>query len=340
MEREIFDNALKSYLLFSLVLLGAGFLSAAVFIVSKSFKQAYVKRFKSILIMFLFAVAFEIGSGFFYRATTVHDVIYNVSKMLFIATFSWLGIKAAYMFVERIYRIEHIKSNINLTEQMVGLLKKTAFGFIGVIGLSMILNVLGLNVMSIVTGLGIGGLAVALAAQEILSNIFGGITLFTSGIIKVGDFIEAGGNTGFVEEIGMRTVKVRKLNGHLVIMPNSQLVKSTIINHSSDGYVIVNYVIGVTYSTSLEKLKKAVDILKGLLESDSRIELKDKISVGFYKFDAYSLNLYVSFYLRNDENAGNVKQDFHFQVKRIFDDEGIEIAFPTQSVELKNINRS
>jgi len=340
MDRIIWDNQVSSYLLFLLSLFSGVILSFAVFFFTKNFQGKIIKRGKSLIIIMVLSISMHIGSQFFDISTDVYHFAFTAAKMLYIVSFTWLVIKFSYVSIERIYKIKHIKETMLLTDQVVNLLKKASLFFFGVVALSMILNILGFNVFSIVTGLGIGGLAVALGAQEILANIFGGITIFISGIIKPGDFVEIESYSGNIHEIGMRTTKIKRLDGKIVIMPNSQIIKSTIVNHTSDNGIIQTYVIPLKYSLKAEQIKRASEIIKEILVKDERIKDKASISVGFYKFDVYAVNLYVSFAISVNELSGAIKEDFHYIVKHRFDSEGLEIAYPTQTVEMVNKNKS
>ncbi|MDD3803509.1 MAG: mechanosensitive ion channel family protein [bacterium] len=334
MDRIILDNPVSSYLLFLLSLFFGILMSLALYFLCKKFRGPMFRRIKSIVIMLVLSISTHVGSQFFDISTDVYHSAFTIAKILYVLSFTWLFIKLSYVFIERINRIKHVKDTALLSGQVVSLLKKVSFFFFGIAAMSMVLNILGFNIFSIVTGLGIGGLAVALGAQEILSNIFGGITIFISGIIKPGDFVEIDSHSGYIDDIGMRTTRIRRLDGKTIIMPNSQIVKSTIVNHSSEKGLIQTYVIPLKYSLSAETVKKASDTVRRILEEDANITDKNSISVGFYKFDAYAMNLYVSFAISDLKFSGEIKERFHYRVKQAFDSEKIEFAYPTQTIEL------
>ncbi|MGE3063248.1 MAG: mechanosensitive ion channel family protein [bacterium] len=339
MDKIFLDNTISSYLLFLLVLFSGIIISFGIFFLCKKFKGRIFRRMKSIGIMLVVSIAIHIGSQFFDISTDVYHFVFTGAKIMYVLSFTWFFIKLSYIFIERIYGMKHVKESILLSRQVVNLLKKVSFIFFAVVALSMVLNIMGFNIFSIVTGLGIGGLAVALGAQEILANIFGGITIFISGIIKPGDFVEIDSHSGYIDEIGMRTTRIKRLDGKTIIMPNNQIVKSTIINHSNERGVVQTYVIPLKYSASAEKVRKASELVNGILEQNQLITDKKSISVGFYKFDTYAMNLYVSFMISDSSKSGNIKEDFHYRVKQSFDSEKIEFAYPTQSIELVNKNK-
>jgi len=335
-DKIILDNTVSSYLLFLLAVLSGAVISFGIFFLCKKFKGRMFRRMKSIGIMLLMSVAMHLGSQFFDMSTDVYHFAFTASKILYVLAFSWLFVKLSYIFIERMNSVRQMKDTMHLSGQIAGLLKKASLFFFGAVSLSMVLNILGFNIFSIVTGLGIGGLAVALGAQEILANIIGGITIFVSGIIKPGDFIEIDSFSGYISDIGMRTTKIKRLDGKTVIMPNSQIIKSTIINHTVDDGIMQTYVLPLKYSMKADQIKHAADIVAEILMKDSRIKDKKSISVGFYKFDVNSANLYVSFVIPEGGESGAIKEEFHYMVKHRFDAEGIEFAYPTQTIELVN----
>ncbi|PIP12934.1 MAG: hypothetical protein COX48_05810 [bacterium (Candidatus Stahlbacteria) CG23_combo_of_CG06-09_8_20_14_all_34_7] len=339
MDKIIWDNTVSSYLLFLLSVISGAIISFAVFFFTRNFYSRIIKRIKSIIIIIILSLSLNIGSQFFDVSSNVYNFTFTLAKILYVISFTWLAIKLSYISIERIYKIKHIKEPMLLTSQIIGLFKKTSLFFFGIVALSMVFNILGFNVFSIITGLGIGGLAVALGAQEILANIFGGITIFISGIIKPNDFIEIENYSGYIYEIGMRTTKIKRLDGKMIIIPNSQIIKSTIVNYTNESGIIQTYMIPLTYSMKAEQIKRASEIVKEILEKDERITDKNSISVGFYKFDIYAVNLYVSFSVSDNSLLGNIKEDFHYIVKHRFDSEKIDFAYPTQTVELINKNQ-
>lgn len=334
MDRIIFDNTLKSYILFLISLASAGIISFAYHFLTLRFKKA--SRISRGIYMILSAIGFRIGVGFFNQKTVLFSRMDTLARMFFVISVSWLIAEIIIVTLDKYFRSGKYSDDKFMAKQVFDLIRKSVIVIITLVSGTMILTMLGFNVLSLVTGLGIGGIAVALAAQDFLSNIIGGITIFTSKILQVGDYAAIGNYEGTITYIGLRTTKMLMLNGKKIIMPNNEIMKSTIINHSFGSRTLLNYVIGVTYDTSVEKLKSAIDIIKKILEEDDRIPDKKTLSAGFYRFDTYSLNIYVGFYVKKTGDIGSIKEDFHFKVKEAFDAEGIEIAFPTSTVFINN----
>lgn len=330
MDKLVFDNPVKAYLLFLIPLFSAFILSFAYFLLSAKIRGASKVRWG--IYSILTAIGFRIGINFFEQGTTLLERMSSFSRILFIAAVSWLIGEMVIMVLSKYFHSGAYSDDMLMARQVFDLTKKSVIVVIVLISGTMILTILGFNVLSLVTGLGIGGIAVALAAQDFLSNIIGGITIFTSKILRVGDFATIGEYEGTITYIGLRTTKMIMLNGKRIIMPNNEIMKSTVINHSLGSNTLLNYVIGVTYDTDTVKLKRAVEIIKGILTDDDRIPDKSNIFAGFYKFDTYSLNIYIGFYVNKNSDIAAIKEDFHYRVKEAFDSEGIEIAFPTSTI--------
>ncbi|HAF07512.1 MAG: mechanosensitive ion channel family protein [bacterium] len=335
MDKIIFDNKLSSYLLFLLFILISTSITLFLLIFFKGKKSNTIRRFFLFYILLIYSISFHISLIFFTKYTQVYNIVLNLTKILYVFTFTFLFVSLMNFLIERIYRDELLKQRVNLSLQIESLLKKTVLIFSLIVALTVTLSILGVNVISLITGLGIGSAAIALTAQDLLSNLIGGMTIFFSKILNVGDLVEINGEVGYIVSIGLRTTKLKRYDNKIVVFPNSIVAKSKIINHMENDIVKISYVLQLEYKTPVETIKKAADIVTKILNDDERIKEKNSINVGFYKFDQYSLNLYVNFAVNKNRDIGAIKEDFHYLVKYNFDREGINFAFPTQTVELK-----
>jgi len=191
-------------------------------------------------------------------------------------------------------------------------------------------------ITSIIAGLGIGGLAVALAAQDTIKNFFGSIVLFIDKPFEMGDRIVVEGHDGPVEEVGLRSTKIRTLEGHLVTVPNGQLANSTIKNIGKRPYIRQLTNLTITYDTPPEKVDRALDIVKDLLADHEGMHTDFPPRVYFNGFNADSLNIMI-FYWYHPPNYWDFMaftERFNKEVFRRFQEEGIDFAFPTQTLYL------
>lgn len=203
------------------------------------------------------------------------------------------------------------------------------------VAIILFLDNIGIKITSLVTGLGIGGVAVAFAAQAILVDIFCCFTIFFDKPFEIGDFIIAGEQMGTVEHIGMKTTRLRALNGEELILANSDLTNSRISNYKTMQERRVVFQIGVTYDTAYDKLKEIPELIKNIIEvvPDTRFG-----RTHFCSYGAYSLNFEIVYYvLSNDyDKYMDINQKINYRIKEEFDSRNIEFAFPTQTVQLQN----
>ena len=189
---------------------------------------------------------------------------------------------------------------------------------------------------SIVAGLGIGGLAFALAAQDTIKNIFGSIVLYVDKPFEIGDRIVIDGHDGPVEEVGLRSTKIRTLDGHLVTIPNGELAAKTIQNIGKRPYIKRVLNITITYDTPPEKIDRALDIVKALLENHKGLHPDFPPRVFFNEFNSDSLNLLVLYWFHPPDYWAYMAftEGFNKALFKQFNEAGIDFAFPTQTVFL------
>ena len=191
-------------------------------------------------------------------------------------------------------------------------------------------------ITSVIAGLGIGGLAVALAAQDTIKNFFGSLVLFVDKPFELGDRIVIDGHDGPVEEVGFRSTKMRTLEGHLVTIPNGELANKTIQNIGKRPHIrrIVN--ITITYDTPPEKIERAIAIVKELLENHEGMHEDYPPRVYLSDLNADSLNIMAIYWYHppNYWDYMTFTERFNKEVLRRFNEEGIDFAFPTQTMYL------
>lgn len=196
----------------------------------------------------------------------------------------------------------------------------------------------GYSVSSLIAGFGITGLAVGFAANSALANIFGTISLISDKSYKIGDYIKFGSYEGNVEEINMRSTKIRTLDNALTIIPNSSLANGEIINITAAHRKRLFEVIGVTYDTSNEKLERAVKIIEEILQNNG--DIANDFIVNLNELSDSSINIRVNAYVKTKllNKYLKVKEQFFMELIRRFREEQIEFAFPSQTIYLAGQN--
>jgi MscS family membrane protein len=239
----------------------------------------------------------------------------------------------------------HADTN-KLSAQLVPLIRKALRIFVLIVfALFIAQNIFGINVTAWLAGLGIAGLAVSLAAQDSIKNLFGSITVLLDKPFAVGDRIVFSSTDGFVEEIGFRSTKIRTFTGHLVTVPNMKFIDGDVENVSARPFIRRMLDVTITYDTPPEKVAEAVQIIKDILTEEEMVKpfrLEERPPrVFFNDYNAASLNISVAYWYFLDEAAGQdwwgflaYNEAFNHKLLQAFNDAGIEFAFPTQTLYL------
>jgi MscS family membrane protein len=198
------------------------------------------------------------------------------------------------------------------------------------------LDNLGFRVSTLLAGLGVGGLAVALAAQDTLKNLLGSIMILLDKPYKVGQRIVVKGHDGVVEEIGLRSTRMRLLTGHQTTIPNDEMARLDIENIGQRPHIRRLTNITITYDTPLDKVEKAVQIIEDILKDHEGMDPEFPPRVYFNEFNAYSLNIIMLYWYHPPDYWGFLafNQRVNTQIMRGFEQEGIEFAFPTTTTYL------
>ena len=226
-----------------------------------------------------------------------------------------------------------------IDDMLVPIVGKTLKLFIVVIGgIIVVQNLTGLKIGPLLASLGIGGLAVALAAKDSIANFFGTITILFDKPFQVGQRITIDRYDGIVENVGFRSTRIRTLTGHLVTIPNEKLVNSSLENIGERPYIRWHTNIGITYDTPPEKVEKAVKIIEKSLENHEGIKDDFPPRVFFNGFNDWSLNiLVIAWYHPPDYWAFQAwLQKTCLEIMRRFQAENIDFAFPSRTLYMAN----
>lgn len=234
-------------------------------------------------------------------------------------------------------KIRNEESNSPLLRFVPILMKLLKFilTFIAVTG---VLQSQGYSVSSILTGFGIGGLAVGMAAKDTLANIFGSISILSDHSYRIGDYVKMNGIEGFVEDVNIRSTKIRDLDNFLISVPNNIAANTLITNVSSARKRFLNITFGVTYSTDNEKLKLAQQILKETAVAHK--EIHNEFTIAIHDLGESSINIRFRGYVKSGsyEKFLKVRGEFYQQIIEKFRAESIEFAFPSRSIYIESDN--
>ncbi len=194
-----------------------------------------------------------------------------------------------------------------------------------------VLDNFGVDVTALVTGLGIGGIAVALAVQNILGDIFASLSIVLDKPFVVGDFLEVGDYMGNVEHIGLKTTRIRSLSGEQIIVSNGDLLKSRIRNFKRMYRRRVVFNVGVEYGTPREKLQEIPQMIRRALEAHEDVAVD---RVHFSSFGDSALMFTAVYHVAKPDYAlyMDIQEQVNLDLLRVFEEAGIDIAFPTQKL--------
>jgi small-conductance mechanosensitive channel len=205
---------------------------------------------------------------------------------------------------------------------------------IWVVGALVLLSNLGINITALSASLGIGGIAIALAAQNILGDLFASFTIYFDKPFKVGDYITMGTDGGSVRKIGLKTTRIKTLSGEELIISNKELTEIRLHNFKKLKRRRMEFEFGVVYSTPPKKLEKIPQLIQKIIE---KIELCDFLRASFIKFGDSSLDFKVVYFINSNDWSyfSAVQQTINLEILKAFEKEKIAMAFPTRTVYLE-----
>jgi MscS family membrane protein len=199
----------------------------------------------------------------------------------------------------------------------------------------------GFDVTAVLAGLGIGGIAVALAAQKTLENFIGGVSLVFDKAVRVGDFLKLGETMGTVDEIGLRSTRIRTLDRTMVTVPNGQIAAATIETFSDRDKFWFHHFVGLEYDTTSEQMRAVIDSVRDLLIRQPGVDL-DSVRVRFLRLGAFSLDIELFAYVyAHDWTAFlEIQEKLLLRVMEIIERAGTAIAFPSQTLHMAEGDRA
>ena len=293
-----------------------------------------IQVFKKIKPPFYFFVAIY----FSIKLLNVSDLFNRVLLVLFLIAIVFEVVHAidrVLDFVIRKYleRTQEEGEDNQHSESMINLLKVIVKVIMWVIGLLLILSNLGINITSLVAGMGIGGIAIALALQNVLSDLFSAFSIYIDRPFKVGDHIQIGTDRGEVEKIGMKSTRIRTLQGEQLIVSNQELTNVRIQNYRRMERRRVAFKLGVTYDTPHKKL----EAIPGYMEEiANKVDLVEFDRCFFIEYADSSLVFEVVVFVSSKEMKDYLEsmQEINLSIYKKFEREKIEFAYPTQTIHV------
>lgn len=291
--------------------------------------DALVRVFASIHPPFYYFLAFYFGL----RAITINEFALRVIGSILVIWVTYLvinGVQVAIEFTARkITKDKDVESRP--TVHLLSVITKISLWTLGFL---LLLSNLGIDITSLIAGLGIGGVAVALALQNILTDLFSSFAIYFDKPFKIGDFIIVGDKMGVVKKIGIKTTRVQALQGEELVFSNKELTSVTIQNFKKMQSRRVQFGFGIVYETSSEKIKNINEEVKKII---TNIQMTRFDRCHFKEFGASSLNFEVAYYINSaDYNVYmDTQQEINLKIIELLSKEGVGFAYPTTTVYFK-----
>jgi MscS family membrane protein len=342
-----YGNTVLGWLIALAIIVGALIVGKAVYWIFGNVVKQFTKKTKTklddiIIDMIEEPIVFIITlAGVWYGLKTlelpelVHTWMGNVLHFLIILTIAWLISRLLDAFYREYLVPVAAKTETDLDDQLLPIVRKGTKLAIWAIAIIVALNNAGYEVGALIAGLGIGGLALAMAAKDTVSNIFGGFTIFTDRPFTINDRVKIAGYDGFIREIGVRSTRLETLEGRTVTIPNSKFSDTPVENVSLEPSRKVSVNLGLTYDTTPEKMKQAMEILKEIAANHESLE--EKVLLSFNAFGDFAMNILFIYYIKSGADILAAQSDINMAVLERFNEAGLEFAFPTQTLYTKQI---
>ncbi len=347
LSQALLGNSILQYMTMLLMLLGTVIIAKVAYYIIKKYVQALtaktqtdlddllLKALEKPFIFFILILGLNLSVGTLTLPIGVSSVFSNLIMVLLTLNIAAVIAAIVDVLFEKFLVPIAKKSDSKLDDQLVPMFKNGARIIVFVFAILTIVTNFGYDITAVLGGLGIAGLAVAMAAQDTLGNVIGSAAIITDRPFEVEDTIKVEGYTGKVEEIGMRSTRIRTLDGTLVAIPNSTIAKSDIENYTKSNKRRVLVKLGLEYSTSIKKMNKAkselIDIVKGTRGTDP-----DDINVRFMEFGDSTLQLVLIYQVLETSRFLDVQDEVNMKIKERFDSEKIMFAFPTRTIIVKD----
>lgn len=289
-----------------------------------------VKIIKSISWFFYFILSLYLAFQIIQAPLLVKRIIYY----LLIISITYYVIKVIQSFIDFSAQKVILKRKAQdekFEPSIIKLLAKTLKIILWLIAIIIILQNLGYKISALVAGLGVGGVAIAFALQNVLTDIFASFSIYFDKPFQTGDYIVVGEDSGTVKKIGLKSTRIQTLQGEELIISNKELTEQRVHNYKKMEKRRASFSFGVEYNTSAEKIRKIPAIIKNIISQKESVELN---RVHFKKFGDFSLDFEVVYYLMNSEYGKymDVQEEINLAIIEEFEKEKIVFAYPTQTI--------
>ncbi len=335
-----YGNSLQDYIVFLGLFLG-------LLLVFRFFKFVVVIRLKKIVKNEAESLAVNVidtfGWGFFavlsllisLRTLTLPSLVSDSVFYLFLVFFVFYAVKAVNkavtFFNKKVIRQKQEEGDTDVA--VINLLTRIVKGVMWLLAILFLLSNFGVEITPLIAGLGVGGLAVAIALQGVLSDMFASFSIYFDKPFSVGDFIIVGSDMGVVQDIGIKSTRLKTLQGQELIISNQELTSTRVNNFKKLDKRRIVFHFGVEYSTPVDKVKKIPGMVKKIVD---KVKLAEFDRAHFQSFGDFSLDFEVVYYVGVSDYAKymDTQQEINVKLMEAFEKEGIVFAFPTQTLHI------
>ncbi|HDK82509.1 MAG TPA: mechanosensitive ion channel family protein [Nitrospirae bacterium] len=343
LQQSFLNNSVRDYLIFTAILIAGilllHILKSVIIHRLKAWAEKtattiddfLINSFEKTLLPILYFGAFYLST----RSLTLNPALSKVVDVLGVILLTVFSIRFSVTMINYALETYWVRKEKDTTKErsikgILTVIKVVIWG----IGIAFLLDNLGFKISTVIAGLGIGGIAVALAAQAILGDLFSYFTIFFDRPFEVGDFIIVDDYLGTIEHIGIKTTRVRSLSGEQLVFSNTDLTNSRLRNYKRMGQRRVVFRLGVTYQTTLKQVKEIPVIITNIIKNtiDTTFD-----RAHFFSYGDFSLVFEVVYYVmsRDYNKYMDIQQEINYAIKEEFEKRGIEFAYPTQTLFLE-----
>tara|TARA_B000000565_G_scaffold111175_1_gene83491 strand:- start:2137 stop:3201 length:1065 start_codon:yes stop_codon:yes gene_type:complete len=297
---------------------------------STKWDDVVVDQIEEPIAMGIVILGFWLGYDHLHFGEGVDNFMEHVFQVLIAVDVTWMVARLLDSVVSTVILHLDERSDSSMVSQFGPILQKTLRSLVWTLGIISGLTNAGYDVGALLAGVGIGGLALAMAAKDFVANIFGGITIFVDKPFTLGDRVKVNGIDGFVKEIGIRSTRIQTLENRLVTIPNHQFTDQVVENVTAEPSRKVTVVLGLTYDTTPERIEEALALLTDIVVRNPNTE--EDHTIWFSGFGDFSLNLTAIYHIRKGGHWAHVPGEVNLAILNKFNEAGLDFAFPTQTL--------
>lgn len=346
--RQLYHNNIYDWIISLAIIVASIVLARAIFwLLSKLLKQfskslsadlgtQIINRIDTPVALGIVLIGFRLSIERLTFPRSIENYLQRGFVFMSALAITWLITRIVRAVIEHSFKQYWEKENSRMDEQMMQLTKRASVVILWMLGFVVGLNNAGFDVGALIAGLGIGGLALALAAQDTVKNIIGGLVVFIDKPFRVGDIIKVKEVEGTVVYTGIRSSRIRTAAGRVITIPNAQFGDNAIENITREPSRRVVTYLNLVQSTPIEKIDTALSILKEISDNSELLNSNESI---YYleRFSQTSIDINFTYFIRKEQNIHLAQTEINKQILDRFRKQGIEFALPVQMVYQKNI---